>query len=322
MRLPLPRRAVLAAAVIGFAVLPPAGANPYFIYIANLGLVYVLLAIGLNMLIGYAGQLAFANAALFGIGAYATGLLRVDHGLPFFLAFPAGVAVATAIGVVIALPALRLRGLYLALASIAFAQFCLWAFVHWERVTYGAGGVRLPRLSFAPLPVSVEVGIYYLTLGLVVLMSWLAWNMLRSRVGRALVALRESEVAASALAIDLTRYKAYAFGVSAMFAGVAGGLFSALLGIVTPETFDLYQVVSHFAMVVVGGIGSLWGAIIGAALLVGLQEVLRAFRELQEIAFGALILFTVLFMPSGLIAFIKRFASGWDEPLRRTEGDR
>jgi branched-chain amino acid transport system permease protein len=314
----IPRGHVISAGLIAVASVP-FWANPYVLFVVNLGMVYVLLSAGLNILIGYAGQLAFANAALFGIGAYTTGLLRVDLGLPFYLAFPLGIANATLIGVVIAFPALRLRGLYLALASLAFAFFCLWVFIHWERVTYGAGGFRVPPLDVAALGLRPDLVIFYLTFAVMIVMTWVAWNILRSRVGRAFVAIRESEVAAASLAIDLTKYKAIAFGLSAMFAGVAGGLFSALLGIVTPETFDVFQVIQHFCMVVVGGLGSLWGAVLGAALLVWLHEVLRTFRELQEIAFGGLILATILFMPAGLVALIKRWVAGWEEPLRRTD---
>lgn len=315
------RRNFVWAAVISMGVLP-VFANPYIIFIANLALMYVLLAVGLNILLGYAGQLAFANAALFGVGAYTTGLLRLEFGLPFWLTLPAGVALATVAGVAIALPALRLSGLYLALATIAFAQFALWVFSHWNSVTYGGAGFRVPRLDFEPLTSDPELGIYYVTYIIVIVAVALAWNMLRSRVGRAFVAIRESEVAAETLGIDLTKYKTIAYVMSALFAGTAGGLFSAMLGIVTPESYDLFQVITHFAMVVVGGIGSVWGAVLGAGLLIGLLEVLRAFKELQEIAFGALLLITVIVLPGGVISIFKRYLPGWEEPLRRTERER
>ncbi len=314
------RRYFIGAAIIFVGVLP-VFANPYIIFVANLAMMYVLLAVGLNILLGYTGQLSFANAALFGVGAYTTGLLKLEFGLPFWLTLPAGAALATVAGVAVALPALRLSGLYLALATVAFAQFALWVFSHWNSVTYGGAGFRVPRVDFEPLTSNPEIGIYYVTLVIVIVAVALAWNMLRSRVGRAFVAIRESEVAAETLAIDLTKYKTIAYMVSALFAGTAGGLFSAMLGIVTPESYDLFQVIAHFAMVVVGGIGSIWGAVLGAGILIWLLETLRTFQELQEIAFGALLLFAVIVVPGGVISIVKRHLPGWNEPLRRTKGE-
>ncbi len=312
----LARRNIVAVGIIVFAILPTF-ANAYIVFVANLALMYILLSVGLNMLLGYAGQLAFPNAALFGVGAYTSGLLRLEFDLPYWITLPAGAAFATLIGLAIALPALRLRGLYLALATIAFAQAALWVFGHWNSVTYGGAGFRVPPMDFSPLPIDPPTGIYYLSLIIVLVAVPLGWNIVRSRIGRAWVALRESEVAAETLGIDLTRYKAYAYVVSGLYAGTAGALFSALLGIVTPESFDLFQVIVHFCMVIVGGIGSLWGGVLGAVILVGLLEVLRTFRDLQEIAFGGLLLFTVLVVPGGAIAMIKRYLPGWNEPLRR-----
>jgi branched-chain amino acid transport system permease protein len=230
------RRNVFALAGLALLVLP-ALANPYILYVANIALIYVILAVGLNLLLGYAGQFAFANAALFGIGAYATGLFQVKLGLPFWIAFPGAVLFTTLVGLVVALPALRLSGLYLALVTLAFAQLTQWLMLNWERVTFGAGGFKVPPLTFGR--VSPALGLYYLTLLLAGLLVAGAWNTVRSGVGRALVAVRDSEVAAEALAIDLARYKAIAFSMSALYAGVAGGLYSAALSFVAPEGFDL-----------------------------------------------------------------------------------
>ncbi len=315
----IPRRHAVLAAVIVLLVLPWL-ANPYVLYVTTLGLIYGILAVGLNLLLGYAGQFAFANAALFGIGAYATGLLQVKLGLPFWVAFATAAVFTTLVGVLVALPALRLSGLYLALLTLAFAQLTQWVMLNWETLTFGAGGFKVPPLSFHPLPVGNAVGVYYLSLVITAVLVGLAWNVVRSAVGRAFVALRDSEVAAEALSVDLAWYKTIAFGLSALYAGVAGGLFSATLNFVAPEGFDLFQMVVQFSMVVVGGLGSVWGALLGAALLVGLQEVFRAFKGAQEIAFGALLVICIVFLPDGLISLVKRRARGWDEPLRAPEG--
>jgi branched-chain amino acid transport system permease protein len=319
-RLATAPRWLVAAGAAAFA-LAPLVVNQYQLFVGNLMLIYILLAVALNFLIGCAGQLAFANGALFGIGAYGTGLLMLDGGWPFWLALPAGSLITMLAGVLVALPALRLRSLYLALATIAFAQFALWTFVHWDGLTHGSAGFVLPRVSFELVGASTPVGIYYLTFVLTLALLWLAWNMLRSRVGRAFAAVRESEVAAAALAVDVTRTKTIAYAVSALYAGVAGGLFAALLGVVVPEQFNLFQIVIQFCMIIVGGLGSLWGAVAAAILVIWLQEALRGLQELQEIGFGALLLLTLLFFPGGLAQAVRRIAPKWREPLRRPAPD-
>ncbi len=308
------RNVLLVLLVVAGAV--PAVANSYYLFVANLVLVYVLLAVGLNILVGYAGQLAFANAAMFGIGAYGTGLLQVHLGWPFWLAFPAGALIATAVGLAISLPALRLGGLYLALSTLAFAQFAQWVFLHWEPVTFGAGGFRTPPLSFAPLPIDKSVGLYYLSLALATGLFLFARNLVRSRLGRAFVAIRDGEVGAESLGIDLLRYKALAFGISGLYAGVAGGLYSAMLNFVAPEGFDLFQMVLQKAMIVVGGLGSVAGAVLGAGTIIILLEALREFKGVQEIVFGALLVVFVLFVRGGLVSVLKKGVRGWEEPLR------
>lgn len=316
MLLRLTRRyetALVAIAVL-FALLP-AVANSYTLFIGNMTAIYVLLAVGLNILLGYTGLLAFVNGALFGMGAYATAILRTDVGLPYVLALPGGAVIAMAIGVLIALPALRLTGLYLALSTVAFAQFSWWAFLHWDFLTNGPSGVQFAPVDYAGL--DRDLAHYYVSLAVAVVAVVLVRNVLRTRLGRALVAVRESEVAAETLAIDLTRYKTLAFAISALLAGFAGGLFAPLLGIVVPESFDLFQVIIQFAMVILGGVGSLFGSVVGAVALVWMQELLRSFRDLQEIAFGAMILLTVLFFPGGIAGFMRRWVRGWREPMER-----
>ncbi|TDR88925.1 branched-chain amino acid ABC transporter permease [Enterovirga rhinocerotis] len=308
------RRNVLLV-LLAVALVLPAVANSYQLYIGNLVLIYTLLAIGMNLLLGFAGQLAFANAAMFGIGAYGTGLLQVHFGLPFAIAFPAGALIAAAVGLAISFPALRLSGLYLALSTLAFAQFTQWIFLHWEGVTFGAGGFKTPQISFDPLPVSKPVGLYYLSLLVAVALYIFARNLVASRVGRAFVAVRDGEVAAQSLGVDLLRTKALAFGISGFYAGVAGGLYSQALNYVSPEGYDLFQIVLHKAMIVVGGMGSVAGSLLGAGIIIIVLELLRAVKGAQEIVFGGILLVFVLFLRGGLISVIQRYVKGWDEPL-------
>jgi branched-chain amino acid transport system permease protein len=314
---PLP---VFCLAIV-FAAVMPAFANQYTIFVGNLAFIYIILSLGLNLLLGYTGLLAFVNAALFGIGAYAAAMARTKFGVPYGLALPIGGVAALAVGVLVALPALRLSGLYLALASISFAQFAVWVFAHWDPVTGGPTGIRVAAIDYG-LPGSWETMHYYVSLAICIVLVAATSNILRSRIGRSFVAIRESEVAAEGLAIDLTRTKTAAYGLSAFYAGIAGGLFAPILTLVVPESYDLFQVIVQFAMVVVGGLGSIAGSVLGAVGLVGIQEALRATKELQEIAFGGMILLTVLFLPSGIAGLLQKYLPEWREPLRRRGDDR
>ncbi len=294
----------------------PTVLSPYYVFVANLALIYIILAIGLNIVLGYTGQMAFSNGAIFGIGAYGTGLLRLDLGFPYWLALPAGALIATVAGILIALPAIRLRGHYLALATVAFAQFTVWVFVHWDGLTHGASGFVVKAVDFSPLPITPPTGLLYLSLVVVVACVVIALNILRSPVGRAFVAIRESEHAAAALSIHLARYKMFAYGISALYAGIAGGLFVGVVGAVVPDQFSLFQIVLQFCMVFVGGIGSLWGSVVGAVLIIGTQELLRDLHQFQEFAFGLLLLVVILFFPNGIVGLLKGRIAGWAEPLR------
>jgi branched-chain amino acid transport system permease protein len=308
----LGNRAFLVYLFGALAILPVI-ANPYIIFIGNLILIYIILALGLNLLVGFAGQFALANAAMFGIGAYGAGLLQVSAKLPFWVALPGGALIAMAIGTIIALPALKLSGLYLGLATLAFAQFTQWVFFNWRPVTHGAGGFAIPEVDFSLLSLRSDLGIYYVSWLLAIFLIALAWNAMQSRIGRAFIAIRDGEIAAQALCINLFKYKTMAFALSGFYAGVAGGLYAALLNYVAPDSFDLFQVVMQKTMVVVGGLGSIVGSILGALFLVIANEGLRQFKSAQEIAFGALLLLSVLFMPDGIVVQIRKFLPGWNE---------
>jgi branched-chain amino acid transport system permease protein len=307
-----------SVAVVLFAVLfavPLLGVNRFYLYIATLILIYIILALGLNILVGYAGQLAFANAAMFGIGAYGVGLLQKHFGLPYWIGAPAGVLAAMVVGTILALPALRLSGIYLALATLAFAQCTIWVMMHWISVTYGASGFTIKAIDFSPLPISSDHGMYYLSWICCVLLLWLARNVIQSRIGRAFVALRDHEIAAQSLGINLLRYKALAFAMSGFYAGVAGVLYAGVLSFVGPESFGLQQMVLQLAAVVIGGTASISGSVLGGILIVVIQEVVREFKFSIEIAFGAMLMIFVLFRPTGLIDIIRLMKPNWREKL-------
>jgi branched-chain amino acid transport system permease protein len=306
------------AGIVFFAalMLVPFGANRFQLYVATLVLIYVILTLGLNILLGYAGQLAFANAAMFGIGAYGTGLLQKHLDLPFWLSAPAGVLAAVVVGTVLVLPALRLSGIYLALATLAFAQCTIWVMSHWTSVTLGPSGFTLRPVDFSPLPISSEHGIYCLAWICCLLMLLLARNITQSRIGRAFVALRDHEIAAQSLGINLFHYKALAFALSGLYAGVAGVLYAGLLSFVGPESFGLQQMVLQLAAVVIGGTASISGSVLGGVLIVLIQEFVREFKFSIEIAFGALLVAFVLLKPTGSIDLIRLVMPDWREKLR------
>lgn len=312
--------AVLTLAAVALAVLAPFFVNAYQLYIINLVFIYILLTTSLNLLLGHAGQLAFSTIALYGVGAYTTGLLKLHFAVPYWIGIPAGGAMAVAVGVLSALPALRLQGLYLALSTVAFAEMAHWVFANWTAVTNGVAGIILPRADFGFLGLGRETGVYYASFAVMAISVLLVRRVLRSRIGRSFVALRDNEVTARSLGMNATLVKTQAYGVSAALAGLAGGLFAMLLGVVSPESFLTIHMIFLFAMVIVGGLGTLAGSVIGAMLLVWLMEALRVFQELQELAYGVVLLLAVIFLPVGVFGFAIRLRPGLQEPLRRSEG--
>lgn len=306
-------RQFLALLFAALAIVPWV-ANPYILFIANLALIYIILAVGLNILVGYAGQFALANAAMFGIGAYGTGLLQVKLGVPYLLAAPGGAILAMLIGTAMAFPALRLSGVYLGLSTLAFALLTQWVLLHWNSVTFGAGGFPVPNLDLAPLPIGPDLAIFYLSWLVALALMIFAWSLLRSRIGRCFVAIRDGEIAAQSLGISLLRYKGLAFAISGFYAGAAGALYAPLLGYISPEGFDLFQMIIQKSMIVVGGMGSIVGSVIGAVVMVVLLEALREFKSTQEIVFGGILIAFVLFRPRGIVTLFK-WVPGWEDKL-------
>jgi branched-chain amino acid transport system permease protein len=274
--------------------------NDYHQFVANTMLVYCLVAVGFNVVLGYLGQLAFANAAFFGIGAYAAGLSMAHFGVPVPVAiFLSGVAGSLA-GALVSLPALRVRGYYLAIITLAFGELMRWVYINAGAVTFGPSGFNVPASSLFGLSLRSETSKYYFFLLVAVPAIAVTSRILRSRYGRAFVAVRNNELAAAALGISVARTKIIAFAWSGLTVGLGGGLYAVLNGRVTPDTFGLSQMVLHFAIVVVGGLGSLAGSIAGAVLLTAAPEFLRNFAGLEEAVFSLLLIAVLFFLPKGI----------------------
>ena len=300
----------IAAALVTVAV-GAAGLslNAYFLFVVTKLALYVILCVGLNILVGSAGQLAFAHAAMYGIGAYATGLLEVRLGLPFLPSAAIAIVATTCIGAALTFPALRLSGLYLALSTLSFALAVRWVMVTWDSVTFGPGGFRAPFISLGfGLDHSQSAFLASIAAACVVIVA--ARNLLRSQYGRCFVAIRESQVAASSAGISVTRVKVLAFAVSAGCAGMAGALFVPVVGFVTPESFGLDQMILFKIMIVVGGLGSIAGSVIGPVVILLLIEVLRDSLGWMEILFGLVLMGFVLFVPGGLTGLFRRARLG------------
>jgi branched-chain amino acid transport system permease protein len=289
----------------------------YVQYIVNLVLVYVIVGIGLNLLLGYAGQFAFAHAALMGIGAYTAALLMFRLGVSFWIALPAAGVVATVIGSLGALPALRMKRVYLALVTLAFAELIQWVMIHWKWLTLGTDGVKVAAPEFFGMSLKGDHRMFYLLLAVTVLLYIVGKRIVESRIGRSFVAIRENEIVAQCNGINIAYTKGLVFGLSAFYAGIGGALFAVTLGFIVPEGFGMFQLVIHFSIVVIGGLISMYGSVLGAVVLTTLPELLRGFQSVQEMIFGILLIIFVIFMPAGLAGLGKRKGILPDEILSR-----
>ena len=289
-------------------VLPvPFLVNRYIQYVLNLILVYVLVGVGFNIVIGNLGQLAFANVALFGLGAYASGILVVHAGWPWWTTvIPAGLIGALA-GILASLPALRrIRLFYLAIMTMAFGELLRWIYIRAEPLTNGSMGLAVPPPMLLGIRLQSDRSKFYVFLVLVVVMVLLTSSLLRSRFGRAFMAIRDNELAAAAMGIATDRYFVLAFAWSGFVVGVAGSMYTALVGHVTPEAFNLLELILHFAIVMVGGLASLAGSVIGAIVLTTTPELFRSFPGVQELMLSLLIIGVLLFLPRGLVSLLAR----------------
>jgi branched-chain amino acid transport system permease protein len=292
----------LAALVLVLLVLfaAPKLANGYVVYILALMCINVLMASGFNFVIGFLGQLVFANTAFFGIGAYSYGIIMVHTGLPFPVAFLGACLAGGVAGLIVGLPALRLTGFQLAIVTLAFNELMRWVYLHSGSVGGGASGLELPDARLFGYDLVTDRSKYVLILAVTIIAVWMVRNIARSTVGRAIVSVGANELAAAALTVPPVRYKITAFALSGFFTAIAGALFALLLGRVAPESFNLNQLLLGFAMVMVGGMGTVAGPVLGAILLTAVPEFLRNIAGAEEILYSFLLIGLLLFMPSGL----------------------
>ncbi len=265
----------------------------------NIIAIYCIVAIGLNILVGYTGQISLGHAGFFAIGAYANVLLMVKFGFPFYLALPVAGFISAGFGFLLGLPSLRLEGPYLAIATLGFGQAVIQIISHSE-FTGGHMGISSPKAVIGGFVFEEGPRLYGLIIVVTILMTIGALKLLKTRPGRAFVAIRDSEIAAEAMGINLLWYKTLAFAVSAFYTGVAGGLYSFALGHVSAGAFNLILSITFLAMVIVGGVGSVMGAILGATLVTWLQFQLVTIQEAPVIGEVLLKISNMFFTPQGL----------------------
>jgi branched-chain amino acid transport system permease protein len=294
---------VLAAGVLPLLV------SGYRVFQFNLVLVYAIALLGLNMLTGFNGQISLGHGAFYAIGAYCAAVLMDKYGVPYWATLPVAAAVCLVAGFLFGLPALRLEGLYLALATFALGVSlpALLKYHHLERWTGGVQGIVIakPDPPFG-LPINADQWLYYFTLAVAVLMFVLAWNLLRGRIGRAMIAIRDQHVAAQAMGVNTAMVKSLAFGVSAMYTGIAGALGAIAVQYVAPDSFNIFVSIVFLVGIVIGGLASISGAIYGALFI---QFVPNVADEISKAApwaiFGVFLIGFVYLMPMGVAGAVR-----------------
>ncbi len=294
---------LLAACILPFVV------SNYRTFQFTLALVYAIALLGLNMLTGYNGQISLGHGAFYAVGAYTAAILMEHFGFPYWATIPVAAAVCLIAGFLFGLPALRLEGLYLALATFALAVSmpALLKYHHLEQWTGGVQGIVLlkPDAPFG-LPLDPDQWLYFFTLAITLLMFWLAWNILRGRMGHAMVAIRDQHIAAEAMGVHTAMVKSLTFGISAMYTGVAGALGAIAIQFVAPDSFNIFVSIIFLVGIVIGGLASISGAIYGALFIQFVPNIADAISKAAPWAiFGIFLLGFVYLMPMGIAGAVR-----------------
>ncbi len=315
---PASRLTIAVLAVVFIAVVPMVG-HEYYLSIFNLIFIAIIGAIGLNILVGSTGQISIGHGAFMSVGAYMGANLIVRMDAPFWLAIPAGGLMAAFIGVVVGIPSLRIRGIYLVVTTLAAQLIIEWLINHVPAISGGvATSINVPRPSIFGVPLKTQQNFYFLLVPFVIVAIVAAMNLKRSRIGRAFIAIRDQDIAAEIMGIDIARYKLIAFVISSFYAGVAGVLYTYYLGVANYEQFQINVSIDYLAMIIIGGLGSVRGAILGAifvtllpiasrwgleafgAVFAGAGDLASYIPHLRMIVFGVLIIVFIVWEPDGL----------------------
>ncbi|MEY2953057.1 MAG: hypothetical protein RLZZ401_1144 [Pseudomonadota bacterium] len=314
-----------ALLVLGMLLLPFLVKN-YRVFQFNLVLVYAIAILGLNILTGFNGQISLGHGAFYAFGAYTAAILMDRYGVPYWATLPVAAVFCFGFGFLVGFPALRLAGHYLALATLALAQAVpqLLKYKQIEGLTGGVQGIVLSKpeapfsFSLFGQPLSADRWLYFFTLAVAALLFWLAYNLLRGRVGRALVAIRDHPIAATAMGINLPVFKSLAFGVSAGFTGVAGALGAVVVAFVSPDSFTVQLSIFLLVGLVVGGLASIPGALFGAVFIQFMPNIAdQVSKSAPAAIYGVLLIALMYLMPAGVMGMLHRV---WGRLTRRTTG--
>jgi len=299
-------RTIGAVLVLLILVGLPFGLGNYGYYILATIMIYSTVSLSFNVLIGMGGQISIGHAGFWALGAYASALSVVKLGFPFLLGVALGGIVAALFGALVALPALRVQGHYLAIATLGFALFIQQVLFEWEWLTGGRQGLFVPRPALFGVELQSDFSYYYVLLAMFLLLAWITGNFAKSHTGRSLMALRMSTIAAESCGIARARHIIIAFVMSAFFTGISGALYGHLLGHLSTETFSPAVSLSFLTMAVIGGLHSRAGALLGGAYLALAPEILREFKDAQMVIYGVTLILCVQFLPGGLISLVEK----------------
>jgi branched-chain amino acid transport system permease protein len=261
-----------------------------------------ILAMGLCLLMGYAGQISLGHAAFFGVGAYTSAILTTKYGMSIWLGFFAAIVLSALVALIIGIPSLRLKGHYLAMATLGFGEIMSVLFTETDSLTNGPEGiVSIPPISIGKFTLVTAQHYYYFVWGIAILLLAVAINIIYSRVGRALRALHGGEIAAQAMGVNTAKYKIQIFVLSAVYGGIAGSLYAHFVNFINPSPFTLIFSIVLVLIVVLGGTGRIWGAVVGALVLTLLPEYLRVFQEYNLVIYALILILVMIFMPQGLV---------------------
>lgn len=309
-----------------FLLLLPLLATDYILYVTNMIFIFTVGAIGLNILTGFTGQISIGHGAFVAVGAYASAILTAKLGLPFWVALPIAGFFAAFIGMIFGIPSLRIKGLYLAIATLAAQVIIDYTIVHWERLTNGITGMYVPPPSLFGFVFDNDKKFYYLLLGFALAAVVSGRNLFRTRVGRAFIAIRDRDISAELIGVNIFKYKLLAFGISSFYAGVAGSLWGHYTNTITPEHFTIVLSIDYLAMIIVGGLGSIIGTVFGVIFMIIIPELLTTvgillkstFGEIttlisaiKGLVFGVTIILFLVFEPDGLSEIWRRTRDYW-----------
>ncbi len=305
---------LLGAGLLLFPIIFP---NPYWLHLAIMVGVYMMLASSVDIIYGYAGQLNLGQAAFYAIGAYTTALLMMHLNASYWVAMPVAGVISAIFGILLGIPTLRLRGLYLGIATLGFSEVVRLLLLTWDKLTRGPMGLPgIPSPAIGSFVFNSKITYYYLILIYLLLTILIIRQLVNSRIGKAWIAIRENETAASAMGIDTANYKVMAFSLGAFFAGIAGSFFAVYLSFISPDAFKMMESYLIFAMPAIGGMGTTLGPLVGALLLFLLPEVTRAFAEYRMVWVGALLAVVMMIEPDGLVGGCKKLIERYRQVRR------